>query len=283
VTYTFSAADFGFSDANDAPANSLLNVSLTVPPASVGTMRLGTVVQAPETEITVPAGSINTLSFTPAANLNGVAVATVPFKVQDNGGTANGGIDLDPTANTITINVTPVNDAPAGANATINGVLNGTLLEDGTYTFTTGDFGFTDPNDQQPPNSAPPSTLQSVRIASLLTNALTLGGAGVSVDQVISATAIAAGLLQFTPALNANGSSYASFTFQVKDNGLTANGGVDLDPTANTITINVTPVNDAPAGTNKTVNNAFEDLDYVFATTDFGFTDPIDMPASHAL
>ena len=37
-----------------------------------------------------------------------------------------------------------------------------------------------------------------------------------------------------------------------------ANGGVDLDPTANTLTIDVTPVNDAPAGTNKTVT-ALED------------------------
>ena len=43
------------------------------------------------------------------------------------------------------------------------------------------------------------------------------------------------------------------FTFQVQDDGGTANGGVDLDQSANTITINVTSVNDAPAGTDKTV------------------------------
>ena len=35
-----------------------------------------------------------------------------PSRSQDNGGTANGGIDLDPSPNTITVNVTPVNDAP---------------------------------------------------------------------------------------------------------------------------------------------------------------------------
>ena len=34
------------------------------------------------------------------------------FQVQDNGGTANGGVNLDPTPNTLTINVTPVADAP---------------------------------------------------------------------------------------------------------------------------------------------------------------------------
>src|SRR5262249_30663623 len=44
----------------------------------------------------------------------------------------------------------------------------------------------------------------------------------------------------------ANGSGYASFTFQVQDDGGTANGGVDLDPTPHTITVDVTPVNDAP-------------------------------------
>ena len=33
----------------------------------------------------------------------------------------------------------------------------------------------------------------------------------------------------FTPAANANGTAYASFTFQVQDDGGTANGGVDLD------------------------------------------------------
>ena len=57
--------------------------------------------------------------------------------------------------------------------------------------------------------------------------------------------------LIFTPAANANGTAYASFTFQVRDDGGTANGGVDLDQSANTFTINVTSVNDAPAGTDR--------------------------------
>ena len=52
--------------------------------------------------------------------------------------------------------------------------------------------------------------------------------------------------MRFIPAANANGLPYASFAFQVQDDGGTANGGVDLDPIPNTLTINVTPVNDAP-------------------------------------
>ena len=62
-------------------------------------------------------------------------------------------------------------------------------------------------------------------------------------------------MLVFTPlAGNANGAGYASFTFQVQDDGGTAAGGVDLDPTPNTLslTINVTSVNDAPSGQNRT-------------------------------
>jgi DNA-binding LytR/AlgR family response regulator len=40
--------------------------------------------------------------------------------VQDNGGSANGGVDLDPTPRQLTIDVRPVNDAPSGADKTIS-------------------------------------------------------------------------------------------------------------------------------------------------------------------
>ena len=72
---------------------------------------------------------------------------------------------------------------------------------------------------------------------------------------------------------------YASFTFQVQDDGGTANGGVDLDPSANTMTVDVTSVNDAPAGTDKTVTT-LEDTAYTFTAADFGFSDPNDAPAN---
>ena len=67
-----------------------------------------------------------------------------------------------------------------------------------------------------------------------------------TVNTVYGIAGINSGLLKFVPAANANGTSYASFTFQVQDNGGTANGGVDLDQSANTMTVNVTAVNDAP-------------------------------------
>jgi hypothetical protein len=53
----------------------------------------------------------------------------------------------------------------------------------------------------------------------------------------VLATDLDAGKLVFVPKQNKTGT--ASFTFQVQDNGGTAGGGVDLDPTPNTLTIKV--------------------------------------------
>ncbi|ABD06345.1 VCBS [Rhodopseudomonas palustris HaA2] len=134
-----------------------------------------------------------------------------------------------------TLNITPVNDAPAGTNGAV------TTLEDIAYTLTLADFGYTDANDD------PANTLLGVKITTLPgAGTLALDGHPVTAGATASAADILAGKLQFVPAANANGSNYASFTFQVQDDGGTANGGVDLDPLANTLTINVTPVNDAP-------------------------------------
>src|SRR5438093_7211474 len=83
------------------------------------------------------------------------------------------------------------------------------------------------------------------------------------------------GDLTFTPAANANGS--ATITLKAHDNGGVLNGGVDDSPTQ-TFVINVTLVNDAPQGTSKTVTT-FEDTPWVFAVSDFGFSDPTDAPA----
>lgn len=59
-----------------------------------------------------PAGR---LTFTPAPNANGAAIVTV--KLQDNGGTANGGVDTS-ASRTFTITITEVNDPPVAANDT---------------------------------------------------------------------------------------------------------------------------------------------------------------------
>ena len=145
--------------------------------------------------------------------------------------TVNDGVQTSNTAQAF-INVLSVNDAPAGADKTI------TTNEDTAVTLTAADFGFTDPLDG--------NSFLAVRIASLPAGTFTNNGVALSVGSTVTVADINAGRLVWTPAANANGTALTNFTFQVQDNGGTANGGVDLDPTPNTITFNVIAVNDTP-------------------------------------
>ncbi len=258
--YTFSDTDFGFSDNNDIPANVLKSVIITTLPTN-GVLKLSTVDVVAGQEILL--ADIPNLTFTPVTNENGAGYDNFTFQVRDDGGTANGGIDLDAIPNTITIDVVSVNDAPDGADITL------TTLEDTPIVFDPTNFGFTDVNDA-------PNDLASVVITTLPINGeLQLLSIPVTIGQEILLADIPN--LTFTPTLNEIGTGYADFTFQVRDDGGTTNGGVDLDPTANTITIDVVSVNDAPIGTDSTVTT-LEDNDYVFNAIDFGFTDAADMP-----
>jgi hypothetical protein len=147
--------------------------------------------------------------------------------------------DARGTAESVTSAQSPavanVNDAPAGANTTVSAV------EDLAYTFVTGDFGFSDPSD------VPANNLAAVTITGLPGGGtLALSGVAVVAGQSVSAADIGAGKLKFTPAADANGAGYTSLSFQVQDDGGTAGGGIDLDLSANTLTINVTAVNDQP-------------------------------------
>ncbi|PUE06853.1 hypothetical protein B9Z51_13055 [Limnohabitans sp. T6-5] len=261
---TFAASDFGFADTADAPnANALSAVIITTLPTA-GTLKLnGTAVTLGQS---IAAASIGNLVFAPAANASGAAYSSIGFKVQDNGGTANGGVDTSTTANTLTINVTAENDAPTGTSSTI------TVLEDGSKTFAASDFGFVDASD------TPSNALQAVIITTLPTaGTLKLNGTAVTANQSIAVSDL--GNLVYAPAANANGAGYTTIGFKVQDNGGTANGGADTSTVANTLTINVTPVNDAPTGTSSTVT-VFEDGSKTFAASDFGFADTSDTLAN---
>jgi hypothetical protein len=267
AAYTFTAADFGFSDPNDSPANTLAAVKISTLPTAGSLKNNGVGVTAGQF-VSLSDIDAGHLKFTPAANVYGTGYASFNFQVQDNGGTAVGGVNLDQSPNTITFNVTAVNDAPAGANKTI------TTLEDTAYTFTAADFGFSDSVD------SPSNSLAAVKITTLpAAGTLKDNGIAMTAGQFVSVADIAAGLLTFTPAADAQGTACASFTFQVQDNGGTANGGVDLDQSPNTITVNVTSVNDAPSGTNKTISG-LENVGFRLSAADFGFTDPNDTPAN---
>ena len=116
------------------------------------------------------------------------------------------------------------NVAPTGADGTV------TTNEDETYTFSAADFGFADGDVGD--------TFVAVRIDTLPSaGALLLDGVAVTAGQEIDAADIL--LLTYAPPLNANGDEYASFTFSVSD-------GEVFSAAPNTLTIDVTPVNDAP-------------------------------------
>ncbi|HNB44540.1 MAG TPA: DUF4347 domain-containing protein, partial [Burkholderiaceae bacterium] len=228
TAYTLAAADFGFTDVD---GNALSAVTITTVPAA-GSLRLnGATVQAGDS-ISAAAITAGQLVFAPATNANGNGYAHFTFQVQDDGGTANSGTNTDPTPNTITFNVTSVNDAPAGADATL------TTPQDTALTLATADFGFSDSDG----NLMVALTIGSVPSA----GSLTLDGVTVLAGDRILVADIAAGKLVFTPAASATGSGYASFTFQVQDDGGSAHGGADTDPVANTVTIDVTATNHAP-------------------------------------
>jgi VCBS repeat-containing protein len=192
--------------------------------AGTGKLTLSGTATKAEYQAALQAVTYSSTSDNPTATS---ASRTLTWQVND-GASAN---NLSTTA-TSTVNVTAVNDAPTAANATL------TVLEDGSKVFAASDFGFSDVDG---------NSLSAVIITSLPSaGTLKLNGTAVTVNQSVTAADIAAGKLVFAPAADANGSSYASIGFKVQDNAGTTNGGVDTSATANTLTINVTAVNDAP-------------------------------------
>lgn len=186
-----------------------------------------------------------TLSYTPAANASGSASVTV--QIHDNGGTANGGVDTS-ASQIFTITVTAVNDEPAGTSGSA------TTNEDTDLVYAAANFGFTDPDD------SPDNNLLAVKVTTLpVAGSLTLNGAPLSPGTFVSKADIDAGKLKFSPVADANGSPYTTFTFQVQDDGGVADGGIDLDASPNTLTINVTAVNDVPSFTKGADQTVAED------------------------
>jgi ELWxxDGT repeat protein len=101
TTYTFVASDFAFSDF-DSPSNTLAAVKITTLPEA-GSLTINGV--SVVTGQVIPVADLNTgkLRFTPPASAAGNEWAHFTFQVQDDGGTVNGGKDLDASPNLITL------------------------------------------------------------------------------------------------------------------------------------------------------------------------------------
>jgi trimeric autotransporter adhesin len=168
--------------------------------------------------------ALRSVTYVNSSDNPNTATRTVSFVVNDGSADSNTG--------TRNISVTAVNDAPAGADRTI------AINEDTSHVFVRADFGFSDVDG---------NALQRVWIATLPAQGeLRWNGATFAAGNWISAADIDAGLLTYVPAADANGTAAASFTFRVQDDGGVANGGIDQDPTPNTISFDIAAVNDAP-------------------------------------
>ena len=109
--YTFTRADFGFSDIDNDSFDRVWITALPTP-GSLEYNGSGFTVGNYVTAVDIDLGL---LVYVPANNDTGVAADTFQFEVQDDGGTASGGSNRDASFNTITFDITADNDAPTGA------------------------------------------------------------------------------------------------------------------------------------------------------------------------
>ena len=294
---------------NDAPVANNQSVSVTEDVAKAITLTASdvdgntlayTVVTSP-THGTL-SGSAPNLTYTPAANYNGNDSFT--FKAND--GT------VDSNIATVSITVTPVNDAPVANNQTVTvtedilksitltgsdvdgntityiivssparGTLSGTIPNltytptanyngGDSFTFKVND-GTIDSNTATititvtPVNDVPIANDQSVTTAEDVAKAITLTANDVDGNALTyivlslpthGTLSGSAPNLTYTPAANYNGND--NFTFKAND------GTVDSNTA--TISITVTPVNDAPVANDKTVTTA-EDTQVAITVT----------------
>jgi VCBS repeat-containing protein len=152
----------------------------------------------------------------------------------------------------VTVTINGTNDAPTASHRTV------TTNEDTARILAVADFGFSDVDTGD--------TLQAVTVTSLpAAGSLKLNGVAVTANQSGHRRRHHRRQTRLHPAANANGAGYASFDFKVSD-------GTALSDSAYTMTVNVTPVNDAPTASHRTVTTN-EDTARILAVADFGFSD----------
>jgi VCBS repeat-containing protein len=225
----FALSDFPFSDAE---GNSLVSITVTNLNLAAGdtlTVDLGLGAVAVTNGLTITAAQLASLTYTPAANANGLARSTFDFTVNDAG--------AGTVAATMTINVTAVNDAPVFTSSANFSIAENTTAV-GTVIATDVDL--------------PPQTI---------TYSITAGAdaAFFSIDPATGALTFNAAPDFETP-LDAGGDNVYDIT-------VTANDNAGLTTTQN-IAVTVTPVNDnAPVFTSLPAFNVVENATAVGTVT----------------
>ena len=232
-SYTFKAADFGFTDTDTGDA--LASVKITaLPGAGKGTLTLDGRAVTANGSVTKAELDAGNLVYTPPANANGTGYASFAFKVSD--GTAESAASY-----TVTLDVSAAND-PATGLPTISGTARvGQLL-------TAGVSAIADDADGLPEVST--FTWQWLRAS---------GGTDTAISGATSQTYTVA-------AADAGKKFKVTVSFTDLDGHPEALTSVAY-PADRQVSENA-----APTGSDKTVTLA-EDGSYTFKAADFGFTD----------
>ncbi len=227
TAYAFAAGDFNFADTDRGDA--LASVKIETLPG-LGTLAVdGTTVVSGDVPKTVSKADLDAdkLTYAPPADAIGEGYASFSFRVND--GEADSA-----SAYTMSIDVTP-NRAPTAEDASV------TTEEDTAHTFSASEFNFADAD--------PGDALASVKIETLPgsgAGALAVDGTAIvanDLPKTVTKAEIDRNNLAYTPPANANGMTYATFTFRVSD-------GDNDSAAAYTMTIDVTAANDAPTVAN---------------------------------
>ncbi|NCR43314.1 MAG: tandem-95 repeat protein, partial [Microcystis aeruginosa SX13-01] len=167
--------------------------------------------------------------------------------------------------------VEPVNTPPTTSDNSL------VTDEDTNLVFTANNFNFSDVDSDD--------SLQAIRLETLPTegilyvdsnnNGIVNTGETISQGSLVTVAAINAGQLKFKPDANENGTPYTNFTFSVSD-------GEDLSITPAKITLNVTPINDAPTNIQLTNSNVNENSPINTIIGQISISDP-DLNDTHTL
>jgi Ca2+-binding RTX toxin-like protein len=222
--YHFSAEDFGFWDLED---DRFKGIQIDELPTTGSLVFDG----APAELVFVSVENLHRLAWIAPPTAGGSA--EFKFRVVDETDTSGGNHDVDPVANSIFFTVEAPNEPPAGSDKTI------TIDEDSPYTFSLADFGFSDTDGDD---------AFGVKIVAKTANGtLNLDGVAIDDGDIVSVADLSK--LVWKPEKDAYGDSLATLLFQVIDDGGTAGGGSNIDPSPNTLTFDVTSVLETYIGT----------------------------------
>ncbi|MEN9667556.1 MAG: hypothetical protein RLZZ326_3919, partial [Planctomycetota bacterium] len=140
-----------------------------------------------------------------------------------------------------------INAPPVAADRTLS------IAEDTPSTFSSSDFGFSDP-DNDPANG-----FLAVEIVTIPSSGILVLGGNQTISGPTSIPVTALDQLVYHPAPDAFGHGLASFTFRVRDDGGTRNGGNDTSTGTSTIAFDAAPRPDAMTGTVRIENRTSAD------------------------